>query len=375
MSDAPSYTDALAEARARIVGEGGLGRRTAAEMRRVLAQMLVDLNRDVEEGQVTSARAAALRESIDQALQRFRDQAVVVLEQARRDAMQAAAQGHAAGLEQLASQEDVPAGTIAVSFDDVPEQVLRVGMTRRAIGGAETMQTLVNRNVQEAAGDIDDVIESAIGRGVSNQRLTKSLTAELAKGDPELKELVRTMGREQGVDVDPDADPIEITEDELGRANRLDHDARRIAVSEINSHYHEADVIAAIQSPVIDLLRWRTSSRHTAEKSYVPDICDFMEAADLQGYGAGLYHPAAAPSLVHPWCQCRFEKSFKEPEDYGTGNRELPPERELSSTDVEDLLQDLDGPRTITESYVESQRQMAQEHLDAARSVAEELMG
>ena len=99
-----------------------------------------------------------------------------------------------------------------------------------------------------------------------------------------------------------------------------------------------------------------------------------MEGADLQGYGEGLFHPAAAPSLMHPWCQCRYEKVFKDPEDYGSGNRDLPPERELSGTDVEDLLNDLEGDRTITEKYVQSQKKMAQEHLDAARGVAEEIM-
>jgi len=315
MADPTTYTEAVADARAEIIGTSGLAARTVAEMRRALAQMLVDLNRDASQQAITAERAERLRANIERALQRFRNRAVVILEEGRQAAIEQAVQGHTAGLTTLVEQGGAAAGTIEVAgtFDDVPEQVLEVAMTRRAIGGAETMRTLVNRNVQEAADEIDDVIESAVGRGVSQQRLVKGLTGEFAKGDDELKELVQTMGREQGVDVDGDEDPIEITEDELDRANRLEYDARRIAVTEINSHYHEADVIAAVQSPVIDLLRWRTSSQHTAEKPYVPDICDFMEAANLQGYGQGLFHPAAAPSHVHPFCQCRYEKVFFDP--------------------------------------------------------------
>jgi len=370
------YIEALADSRRQIVSDGGLGQRTASEMRRALAQMLVDLQADVDAGELTEERAQELRENIERALQRFRDRAVVVLEETRREAMDAAVQGHTAGLTAIAEQAPAAAGTIEVAdtFADVPERVLEIGMTRRAIGGAETMQTLVNRRVQEAADDIDDTIESAIGRGVSNQRLTRDLANQLAGDDPELQDLLETMGRQQGVDVDPDADPVSITEDELQKAEQLKHEARRIAVSEINSHYHEADVIAAIESPVIDLLRWRTSETHTPDKRYVPDICDFMESADLQGYGEGLFHPAAAPSLVHPWCQCRYEKVFKEPEEYGTPNRNLPPEQELEEDDVETKLNELEGDRTITEKYVQSQRKMAQEHLDAARGVAEQVM-
>jgi len=377
MADPTPYIQALSDARARIVGDGGLGQRTAAEMRRALAQMLVDLNRDVENEKLTARRAERLRANIERGLQRFRDQALVVLEDGRRQAIEQAVEGHTAGLAALAEQAPPAAGTIEVggAFADVPEAVLQTAMTRRAIGGAETFRTLINRNVQEVARDLDDVIESGVGRGVSQQRLTKGITEQLTRNDPELKDLAQTMGRERGVEVEGDEDPIPITEEELDRAQRLEYDARRIAVTEINSHYHEADVIAAVQSPVIDLLRWQTSSQHTADKRYVPDVCDFLEAADVQGYGPGLYHPAAAPSHAHPFCQCRYEKVFFDPEDYGSGMRDLPRERELSETDVEDLLTDLEGNRSITEKYVKRQREVAQQHLDAARSVAEELVG
>jgi hypothetical protein len=372
----PTYREAVAQTREEVLGAGGLQAAVVAEMRRALAQMLVDLQAEVEAGTVTPERAAALRESIDRALQRYRNQAVLILEEGRREAIRQAVQGHRAGLVAIAEQTEVAAGTIAVgeSFTDVPETVLEIGMQRRAIGGAATMQTLVTRNVQEAAADIDDAIESAIGRGVDNERLAKDIAATLAQGDSELQQIMRELGRGQGVQVDPGADPVTVDESDLKRAQRLEYDARRIAVSEINSHYHEADVISAIRSPVVDLVRWQTSELHTREKRYVPDVCDFLEQTDLFGYGEGLFHPAGVPALVHPHCQCRVETVLKAPEEYGTSNRALPDERELSETTVGDLLQGMEGERTVTDAYAQRQTEMLNEHFSAAFEAGRQIM-
>lgn len=369
-----TYQEAVAEARARLV-QGGLVAQVVGQVREALARALVEVQQDAVDGPLTSERAVELRQSLDASLQRFRNRAVVVLEQGRDDAIQLAVQGHTQGLTAVAEQTGA-AGTIAVgeSFSDVPDLVREVAAARRLTGGAETMATLVNRNVQAAADDIDDAIESAVNRGVSWQRLTKDLTRTLAQGDEDLQEILRRLGRAADVDVVPSADPVSITEEELSRAKRLEYDARRIAVSEINSHYHEADVISAIKSPVVDLLRWKTSQLHTAEKRYVPDVCDFLEESDLYGYGPGLFHPAVAPSLVHPHCQCRYESILKEPEDYGTPNRTLPDEREVSETTVENVMKAMDGDRTVTDRYVETQTKQLQDHLDAARDVADQLV-
>jgi hypothetical protein len=182
------------------------------------------------------------------------------------------------------------------------------------------------------------------------------------------------MGRGTGVDVDPEADPVALDEDSLQQAQRIEYEARRIAVSETNSHYHEADVVSAIQSPVVDLLRWRTSQLHTREKRYVPDVCDFLEQADLFGYGEGLYHPAGVPALVHPHCQCRVENVLKPPEEYGTPNRELPEERELSETTVGEALREMEGERTVTERYAQRQAEALNEHLSSAFEAGRRMM-
>jgi hypothetical protein len=108
---------------------------------------------------------------------------------------------------------------------------------------------------------------------------------------------------------------------------------------------------------------------------FVVHNCDYLEQADLYGYGEGLYHPAAVPSLIHPHCQCRVETVLKDPEDYGTGNRDLPDEADLDAGDVGEAMRGIEGDRTVTETYAENQTEMLQDQLDAAREVAPGLMG
>ncbi len=370
-----TYNEAVTEARERLV-QSGLTAEVVQRIREALAESLIRLVGDAEAERLTTRRLENLRQSLDAALQQYRDQAVVVLEQGRQDAIELAVQGHTAGLSAVADQT-AAAGSIAVgeSFTDVADTVLEVQAVRRGEGVVGTMQTLVNRSVQDAADDIDEQLGRIVDQGVDNETVAEDIARILARGNPDLQETLDEIGTGTDVDINPEADPVALDEDDLDAARRVEYDARRIAVSETNSHYHEADVVAAVQSPVVDLVRWRTSQLHTGEKRYVPDVCDFLEQADLYGYGEGLYHPAAAPSLVHPHCQCRYETVLKDPEDYGTGNRDLPDEADLDAGDVGEAMRGIDGDRTVTDTYAENQTQMLQDQLDAAREVAPSLMG
>jgi hypothetical protein len=369
-----TYNEAVTEARQRLV-QGGLTAEVVQRIRQALAESLIRLVGEAEAERLTPQRLENLRQSLDAALQQYRDQAVVVLEQGRRDAIELAVQGHTAGLSAVADQ--TAAGSIAVgeSFTDVADTVLEVQAVRRGEGVVGTMQTLITRGVQEAADDIDEQLGRIVDQGVDNETVAEDIARILARDNPDLQETLNEIATGTDVDIDPEADPVALDKDDLDAARRVEYDARRIAVSETNSHYHEADVVAAVQSPVVDLVRWRTSMLHTEDKRYVPDVCDYLEQADLYGYGQGLYHPAAAPSLVHPHCQCRYETVLKDPEDYGTGNRDLPDEADLDAGDVGEAMRGIEGDRTVTETYAENQTQMLQDQLDAAREVAPGLMG
>lgn len=369
-----TYNDAVVEARQRLV-QGGLTAEVVQRIREALAESLIRLANEAEAERLTADRLENLRQSLDRALQSYRDRAVVVLEQGRREAMELAVQGHTAGLAAVFKQAG-QAGSIAVgeTFTDVPSRVLEVQAARRGEGVVDTMATLVNRSVQDAASDIDEELGRIVDQGADNETVAEDIARIFARGNPDLQDTLEQMGRGTGVDVDPEADPVALDEEALSQARRLEYEARRIAVSETNSHHHEADVVSAIQSPVVDLVRWRTSQLHTREKRYVPDVCDFLEQADLFGYGEGLYHPAGVPALVHPHCQCRVETVLKPPEEYGTPNRSLPDERELSETTVGETLRAMEGERTVTEKYAQRQAEALNQHLSAAFEAGRRMM-
>jgi hypothetical protein len=68
------------------------------------------------------------------------------------------------------------------------------------------------------------------------------------------------------------------------------------------------------------------------------------------------------------------ETVLKDPEDYGTGNRDLPDEADLDAGDVGEAMRGIEGNRTVTDTYAENQTEMLQDQLDAAREVAPSLV-
>lgn len=75
----------------------------------------------------------------------------------------------------------------------------------------------------------------------------------------------------------------------------------RVAISSINAAHHEAHREAAIRSPVVKALRWRTNSWR-GETTY--DICDELALQDLYGLGPGVYPVGKTPDKPHPFCKC-----------------------------------------------------------------------
>lgn len=83
-------------------------------------------------------------------------------------------------------------------------------------------------------------------------------------------------------------------------AARVAGRARLIARTEIMNTEHEASQQAAADSPVVGLIRWRTSQRHPEL-----DQCDALQDVDWYGYGEGRYLPGHVPPRPHPRCLCR----------------------------------------------------------------------
>src|SRR5690606_25426387 len=75
----------------------------------------------------------------------------------------------------------------------------------------------------------------------------------------------------------------------------------RIAISSINAAHHEAHREAAIRSPVVKAIQWRTNSWR-GKTAY--DVCNELAAQDLYGMGPGVYPVGRLPPKPHPFCKC-----------------------------------------------------------------------
>lgn len=345
------YNRALATARQKALSEDGPQRTLIRRLNESYARMLADIAGDADEGRITEERAEALRRSVNRAMLRMEQSTREAFVEQRRRAMEMAVEGHVRGtrltVEGTSAQIDA-----AAAFAEVPDRVLREGMRRRPTGGAQTFRSLIRRGLQESAAEIDEIITSAVGRGVSNQRLARDLAIEMAAGDEEILDILEnrvTVGRRS-----PGAIAELFDDEQMARRVRsLLNDARLIAVHEINSHYDEANAIAHAQSPVVDLVRWRLSSQHGG--SYAPDMCDVMAQQDLHGYGAGMYHPETVPSLTHPRCQCWKEAVIRPRSEWGAPNRPRPDRPKVAESGVRKVLEETEGQRTVTDKYVQNQ--------------------
>ena len=365
MPDDPhrSYNEALYESRRRFLAAGGPREQLLRQLYNEYAGMLIRIQQEADDQVITAERAKRLRRHVRQEMRRLQERLVRSLGDGAHRAAQLAADGHQAGLTAASNAAGVG---IDFDFEKVPRRALEQMMVRRGLGQSATFKTLIRRNVEEAAPDIDRAITSAVARGVSNQRLTKEIAHELARGNKELQEALGNLGPRGGRTLQAIQEDIEVPEGQLQRAKRLLYDARRIAVSEINTAYTEANRTSMVESPVVDLVRWKTSTRHDGLASS-PDICDYFERANLHGFGGGLYHPGTAPANPHPFCMCWCRAVLKDPEDWGSGNREVPEPDEASAAGVKEVLAGAPGGRKLTDAFVDRQAKVANRHLKLAK--------
>lgn len=86
----------------------------------------------------------------------------------------------------------------------------------------------------------------------------------------------------------------EIAQGVRGRRSRISFEAKRLARTEINHAYREANFIAADRAPWVTGVRWVLSGSHV-----IPDICDIWATQDIHNLGSGVYPPLETP-IDHP---------------------------------------------------------------------------
>ena len=317
------------------------------------AGMLVAIDRSTGDGKLSPTRATALKNSIREEMDKLTDKLTVSFNRGIQSAAAVAARGHSRGYTDAARAAGMD---VVVSFDSVPAEALQLMQRRRDAGIAKEFKTLMNRHITQAARGVDRYLTSAIGRGITYDRAGKELAAMFTRGDQQLLKVLDNVG--------PIGGHVKGiigtgTFDQVQEVRGLLFDARRIVITEMNTTFFEADRVAAVQSPVVDLVEWTLSARHDGLPTS-PDVCTVYAETDLHGYGKGLYHPQSVPPHPHPFCACTLGHVLLPPDQWGT-ERPLPSPTALTEEDMKDQLKRLshNGSRSITDAYVSQQRDFA----------------
>lgn len=326
---------------------------------------------DMGTGIISPERAAALEASIIDRLIDLADQLGALGDEAMREAVELAVEGHTSAFEAARRAAGV---TISQSFADIPVRALDRMIQRRGFAGI--FRTLINRNIVEMADDVELYLRSAVARGISGRRGGRELAAIMARGNPALLEVLQNLGPRGGRTAQAIRQGIEIPDVDLQRAKSILFDGYRILVTETNHAYHEGDRLAAADSPVVDLVRWTLSGRHAGLPSS-PDTCDICAQANYHGFGPGLYHPRTVPPLQHQFCQCSTQKVLRPPTEWTQPKRAVPEPGRQTLEEAKRILEraarNQRGPsRSITPKHIERQLGIANSTVQRSFQVVSE---
>jgi len=174
----------------------------------------------------------------------------------------------------------------------VPGDVVSVAANRLWPDGKILSDRIWNLGIHAREG-VNGIITGGIARGQSAVSMSKELRRFLV--NPDL-----TPGTTWTTKVKPSV---------TGRGT-IHYNALRLARTEINNAYREAQVQTAMRSPLVSGLKWNLSASHP-----ILDICDAWAEVDAYGLGSGVYPPEAMP-IDHPQGLCFFTEVLRKPKDW-----------------------------------------------------------
>lgn len=348
------YRQAVLGARNTVMGNGGINQQTYTRLYDAIARAFADATRDFGEELITPGRFEQMRATFRRMLANIARQAATITGEGVGEAMDEAARSHTRAMRQLQQA----AGTdFVVDFSTVKASALDTYIIRRGLPESYNYRTLINRAISHLQPQIDDIIQSGIARGISADRLTLELAKGMSDADPAFLNRLQQINpsRFNAYDIDALKLPGPIGRQAAPQdLKKLLYDARRIAVSEINSAYNEADRIASAKNPAIDRVKWEVSGRHYGLPS-TPDACTMNYEVDQYGLGNGVFPVQTVPSLLHPHCGCYTYKLFRPPSKW-SDPKPTPP------------LPALNAPRNVkqlfegkTQNYIERQLNIVNE--------------
>jgi type IV pilus biogenesis protein CpaD/CtpE len=175
---------------------------------------------------------------------------------------------------------------------------------------ADTFRTLIERNIADAAPELDILLTRGVAQGMSPARLTNDIADLLTGSDP------HGLG-EYGLE-----------SKDVSGIRTLYSDSRRIAVSETNNALREANTLSLKESPVL-AATWQRSGRHEGLKQK-HDRCDDYAEEDRFGLGQGMWLIEQWPNAPHPYCACvqGGPVVYMDVEDW-MGMRDIEPDEEF----------------------------------------------
>lgn len=123
---------------------------------------------------------------------------------------------------------------------------------------------------------ISETVSGGVLRGESARNMAKRLQKYL-------------LGYEELMTGVPEED-IEARKRLMRGRGDLRYNAMRLARTEINNAFREANVLSAEKAPWVEGVKWNLSASHPKA-----DICDTWASQDLYGMGNGIYPPPSTP--------------------------------------------------------------------------------
>lgn len=275
------YTEAVLRARNRQL------RALSKESRRRLAEEYLQALRQVTQNPNQFGNTDEFIDALRRALVTYARRANLQVNEIQELAAQAAGEAHEEALEKVG---------VGTSLTNVSQEAVNAMYKRRSLGAVQTFKTLNRFSAEATAEELGRVLQQLTIQGRSPNAAYRAVAEALVSGNPELEWLMDNYGTRGGVRLSSDVSP---NPEAQAIASTIGHNAKRIALTEVQQSYWEADRISAAKSPVVRALRWTLSGAHPE-----PDICDAYAELDVHGLGPGLYFPETLPIKPHPYCIC-----------------------------------------------------------------------
>lgn len=359
-----TYREAVNEARKLALNSNGVPRAGIDQLYLSYAQMLRDVDRDFGNGFITESRKESLRNSIIKRMDILAIQLQRTFGIQRINAIDRAIQGHQLGLDGINNL----GLSVSANFSNVQDATLDFMLQRRGIFGSKNYQSIIGRGLQNMGGQVDRFLNSAISRGLSAERASQEFAGMIARNDPKLLGLINN-GRLRKSEINKALKESTINLDTFKQARTVLFDAKRIMVTEINTAYREADILASYESPVVGYKKWQVSGRHFGLPS-TPDVCTFYFESDQFNQGRGVFPILNTPSTPHPFCGCFQSDVFRDVNEWEEAKPSIQEPRILNASSLrEDMIRASknnqrlrEGLSRVTDNHFKRQVEVANEY-------------